>query len=292
MSVEVRSARIRLGLKDRPAVLESGHAPFRLSAALAVAAVLAAAPTLAFPAVLAGEPALDGNLRGTALVVLLLAVPLLVAAAVRTAHGSARWLVVWLGAVGYLLYQAVMFCFATPLNNFFLLYVAFLGCSVWAAVALLTHVHVSGVRARISAHLPARGIAATAVAFAALNALAWLATAFPASFTEDPRSTLDGSGLLTNVVHVQDLAFWVPAMVLSAVWLWQRRAWGALLTGGLLTFFSMECVGIAVDQWFGARADDTTSWASYEAVPLFAVLAVVAAVPLVWLHRNIDRRSA
>jgi hypothetical protein len=291
MSVEMRTARVRLSLQDRPLVLEGGAVPYRLSAALAAAAAIAAGLTLAFPSVLAGEPVMRGNLRGTALVVLVVGVPLLVAAMVRTSLGSARWLVAWVGAVAYLLYQAVMFCFATPLNSFFLPYVAYLGLGVWSAVALLHAVHISGVRARISPRLPVRAIGGLAIVFAALNGLTWLATALPASFTADPRTILEGSGLTTNPVYVQDLAFWVPAMVLAGVWLWQRKAWGALLTGGLLTFFSLECISIAVDQWFGARADDSTAWASMTAVPMFAGLAVVVALPLLWLHRNIDRQE-
>jgi hypothetical protein len=290
MSVGTRGARIKLSLQDRPLVLEGGRTPFLVSAALGAAAAAAAGLTLAFPGVVSGERVMQGNLRGTALVVLVVGVPLLVAAMVRTSHGSARWLVTWVGAVAYLLYQAVMLCFATPLNNLFLLYVAYLGTAIWAAVALLTSVHISGVRARVSPRMPVRALGAVAIVLASLNALTWLATAFPASFTADPESILEGSGLTTNPVYVQDLAFWVPAMVLAGVWLWQRKAWGALLTGGLLTFFALECLSIAVDQWFGARADASTDWASMSAVPVFAVLAVVVALPLVWLHRSIDRR--
>ena len=55
----------------------------------------------------------------------------------RTARGSAPGLVVWFGTLAYLLYQAVLFCFATPLNNLFLVYVAYLGLCFWSLVTLL-----------------------------------------------------------------------------------------------------------------------------------------------------------
>lgn len=284
-----RGGRSRLPLQDRPAVLDDGQAPYWTSGVLGLVAGLGALLSVAFPGVLQGEPALDGNLRGTALVVLLVVLPLLVVAMVRTAHGSARWLVAWVAAVAHLLYQGVMFSFATPLNNFFLLYVAHLGLAVWAAVALLLHVQVSGFRARVDAHLPARAIAASALVLAALNGLAWIAEALPASFTPDPQSLLEGSGLTTNPVYVQDLALWVPATVLAAVWLWQRRSWGALLTGGLLAFASLECLTIAVDQWYGAQADSTSTWASADAVPVFVGAAVLLALPVVRLLLDVDR---
>jgi len=99
---------------DRPAVLDSGQAPYWTSGVLGVVAGTGALLSVLFPGVLEGEPALDGNLRGTALVVLVVVLPLLALAMVRTAHGSARWLVVWLAAVAHLLYQGFMFSFATP----------------------------------------------------------------------------------------------------------------------------------------------------------------------------------
>lgn len=284
-----RGSRRRLPLQDRPAVLDSGQAPYWTSGLLGLVAASGALLSVLFPGVLHGEPVLDGNLRGTALVVLVVVLPILALAMVRTAHGSARWLVMWIAAVAHLLYQGFMFSFATPLNNFFLLYVAHLGLAVWAAAALLLHVQVAGFRARVDAQLPVRVIALSALVIAALNGLAWISAALPASFTPDPQTLLEGSGLTTNPVYVQDLALWIPAMVLAAVWLWQRRSWGALLTGALLVFASLESVTIAADQWFGSQADATSTWASAAAVPVFAAAAVLVALPAVRLLRDVDR---
>lgn len=68
---------------------------------------------------------------------LIVGLPVLIAALSGTAAGSARASVLWLGTLGYLAYQAVLFCFATPLNNFFLIYVAYLGLALWSIVLLL-----------------------------------------------------------------------------------------------------------------------------------------------------------
>ena len=98
-------------------------------------------------------------------------------------------LVVWLGALGYLLYQAVMFCFATPVNTLFLFYIAYLGLAVWSIVLLLRATDLNGYRTRISPRLPARFIAAFGLTLAALNAYVWLAQIVPAVFSSEP-STL------------------------------------------------------------------------------------------------------
>jgi len=88
---------------------------------------------------------------------------------------------------------------------------------------------------------------------------------------------------------VQDLAFWIPLMALSATLLWRRRAWGYLLVGAVLTFGVIESIGVAVDQWFGHAADPASPVAGAVMVPVFAALAGIGLVPLFFYFRNLDR---
>jgi len=279
-----------LDLADRAAVLGHGRLPYVLSGALAVVAGVSAAFSLFYSSLLGGVAVGRGNLRGTALIVLVVGVPVLVGAMVVGPRGSARALVLWLGATAYLLYQAVMFCFATPMNNLFLIYVAHLGLGLWTLIALVRRIDINSFAVRTDAGLPVRAIAGITGAVAVLNALAWLGRIVPVVFTSDPSSVLHGSGLLTNPVWVQDLAFWIPLVVLAAVWMWRRLPWGILLTGSMLAFYVIESLSIASDQWWGARADASMpDFASMSAVPAFLVAAVLTALPLVWYLRHLDR---
>ena len=278
-------------LLDRPAVLQQGQLPFAVSSALAVAAMAASALTLFMPGLLSGAEVGKGNLRGTAVVVLAVGVPLLVAGMLRTAGNSARWLVAWLGAAAYLTYQAVLFCFATPLNSLFLVYVTYLGFGIWALITLMRAVDLAGFAARVGDRFPARFVGGMLIAFSGLNAAAWLVRIVPTIGDADPSAVMAGSGLITSPVWVQDLAFWMPLALISGVWCWRRRPYGVLIAGSLLTFYVVECLGIASDQWWGVRADDSwPQWASMTAVPMFVALAVVTAVPLVWFYRSLDRQ--
>src|SRR4051794_14446528 len=99
----------------RMAVVNGGRLPYGCSSLLSAVSAAAALLSVLYPDILTGLPAANGNLRGTAVVMLVVAIPLVIIAMVWTARGSARGLVVWLGTVGYLGYQAVMLCFATPL---------------------------------------------------------------------------------------------------------------------------------------------------------------------------------
>ena len=115
LSIDTRTDRLRPG---GPAIVRAGPLPYALSGALAAAATVSAAFSFFLPSALTGAAVGNGNLRGTALVVLMLGVPTLLMAVVGTSRGSTRWLVVWLGTLGYLLYQAVLFCLATPSNTY------------------------------------------------------------------------------------------------------------------------------------------------------------------------------
>lgn len=272
----------------RPAVLAPGRAPYLLSGALVVVAAGASALSFFFSSLLTGAPVAIGCLRGTALVILAVGLPVLATAMARTARGSALAFVIWLGALAYLLYQAVMFCFATPVNTLFLIYIAYLGLAVWAIVVLLRATDLAGFRARVSPRLPARFIAGFALTVAVLNASAWLAQIIPATLSGNPATLVQDTRLLTNPVFVQDLAIWLPLLITAALATWRRQAWGMLVTGAMLAMFVLECIGIATDQWFGSQAAPLSSAASMSMVPAFAVAAAISCVPLVWYGRNVD----
>jgi hypothetical protein len=262
-----------------------------MSAALGLAAALAAGLTVAFPSVLTGVPGTNGNLRGTAVIVLVLGVPVLAAALLATRQGSARALVIWLGTLGYLLYQAGMLCFATPLNSFFLFYVAQLSLAVWSLVLLLRGTDLAAFDRRLSPRVPIRLVAGYALVVMVLNTAAWLKGILPAVLGDDPGAFLSDSGLLTNPVYIQDLAIWLALLATAAVAAWRRRVWGQLVTAAMLALFVLESISISVDQYFGSRADPTSSLSSMTMVPVFAAVALVTAGPLTVFLRHLDRRS-
>ena len=270
--------------------LRTGPLPYALSGALAVAAAASAAFSFFLPSVLTGAAVGNGNLRGTALVVLLLGVPTLVTAMVATSRGATRWLVGWLGTLGYLLYQAVLFCFATPLNSLFLCYVAYLGLAAWSIVTLLLAVDLRAFGSQVSARMPARFVAGFALALAAINAAAWLSAIVPALLRSRPGIVDEGYGtadqprLCAGPGDLAAAAHDRRGRVLAP------RAWGLLVTGAMLVMFTLEGIGVATDQWFGSRADPFSPAASMSMVPAFAALAVVTGTVLALYLHNIDRR--
>jgi hypothetical protein len=259
----------------------------RLSAAAAALVMVAAVPTFFVDGVLNGTPVMNGSARGTALTMFALALPVLAVGLVTSTRGSVWGGVALIGALGYLTYNATLLVYATPFNELFLAYVALLGLSLWSLVSALLDpwpLLVPGSR------LPARGIAAFILTVVTLNALAWLRFIVP-DLGQDPPGFLDGTGLTTNPIYVQDLAVWLPAMAIVAVLLWQRRPAGIFLAGSALIFWVIESIGVAADQWFGHRADPTSDVATQAGVVLFVVLAAATLIPLILWLRAVPART-
>jgi hypothetical protein len=251
-----------------------------LSAALGVTAAAGSLLTFTVPAVLRGGAVMNGSARGTALVVLLAGVPALAGSILLAARGSAAAVITWLGSAGFLLYNSLMFTFATPANRLFPLYLAMLALSAWSAGAVLWQADVAALGALFSPRTPVRGIAIYMWVMVTLNAAAWLARIIPAVAQGGTPAYLRGTGLPVNVVFVQDLALWLPLLAVAAAWLWQRRPWGYLLAGAGLVMWVLESASIAVDQWYGHAADPASPVASGALVPAFALLALIGLIPV------------
>jgi hypothetical protein len=245
----------------------------------------AAALTLLLPDVLLGPAVMNGSARGTALIMLLLGVPLLMGSELAEGRWPRAALVVRIGAFAYLAYNGFMLLLATPFNRLFLVYCAALGSTVFAFGLQLANVRRASIEERLPV-MPARIVGGYILAIVVLNVLAWLQKIVPALFAADPTSFLDGTGIATNPVFVLDLVFWLPSAALIGWLTWTRRPWGALLAGGYLVYGVVESIGVGVDQWLGYSADPTTPHATLGAVYLFAVLAVIGVVALTYYARS------
>jgi hypothetical protein len=255
-----------------------------LSMALALVAATSAALTFFVPGILTGPSVTNGNARGTALVMLVAAVPVLLISMSLTARGSWRAPVVWLGALGYLLYNGFLLLFLTPFNSLFLLYVATFSLCLFAIAALVRVIDAPALAARFRG-IPSRGLALYVWTIVFLNLLTWLRTIVPALGADDPPSFMDGSGVVTNPIFVQDLVFWFPMAALGAWWLWKGRPWGVPVVGAWLVYGLLESIGVATDQWFGYRANPDTTFATVGGMWLFIALGAIGLIPLYFFFR-------
>jgi hypothetical protein len=258
---------------------------YALSVILAIVGGVTAALTFFISDVLTGPAVTNGNARGTSLVMLALATPVLVLSIWWERRGSWRARYWWLGSIFYFTYNAFLLLFLTPFNSLFLLYVITPSFALFAILSLVLAGRYVPIEGQVD-RVPARRLAVFVWTIVALNLLAWLQVVVPAVFSEDPTSFLDGLGVATNAIYVQDLVVWLPLMTLAGWWMWNRRPLGVLLTGSWLAFGILEGIGIAVDQWFGHQADPASHHASLEVIPIMIGLAIVNLIGLYFYLRR------
>lgn len=269
---------LRAAKNDTGRVVPAGGIAYWLSGALAVVAAVNALLTYLVSDVLRGTAVMNGSARGTALVVLLAGVPVLAGSLILASRGSAIAVVTWLAAVGFLLYNALMFVFATPVNRLFLLYLAMLSLAAWSAGTLLWHTDVRALARLVPARAPMRMAAGYLWALVLLNGGAWLVRILPTLAGSGEPGYLRGTGMTTNIVFVQDLALWLPLTAVAAAWLWLGKPAGYLLGGASVVMGVIEGISIAVDQWYGHVADPASTVVSAVLTPVFGVLALLSLV--------------
>ncbi len=223
-----------------------------------------------------------GNMRGTALTVLLVALPLVLVSMWRAAGGALRARLLWLGGLAYLAYNAVMYCFATHFNALFLLFAAMLALSFWSLLALLRSFDLDRV-GRASRGLPRRVIAGYLLLCTLLFAALWLRSILPASLDNAMPPELVEMGLAQNPVWVLDFAFTFPLMVVGSLWLLRGRPWGSVIAGMMVIMLTIETASIGVDQVFGHLHDPG---APLDAVPVMIVFTIAGlGMTLLFLRR-------
>jgi hypothetical protein len=140
------------------------------------------------------------------------------------------------GVLVYLVYTYVVAAFDVKFNSFFLVYVALLGCSLYALVGGLATVNMAEIKACFTEKTPAKPISIYLAVLAVLFYFLWLSEIFPALMAgKIPQSILD-NGTPTSAIHVLDMAWILPAFSITAVSLWRKQALGYTLAGVPLSY--------------------------------------------------------
>jgi hypothetical protein len=165
---------------------------------------------------------------GNDLVTLLVAVPLLAIALAGAARSSARAWLLWLGVLGYAIYNYAFYLFGAALNVFFLLYVGALVVAASAMILGLAHTDAAHIAAAFPPATPTRLIGGGLVAVAIGLASIWIAMWAAFVFAGTP---LPVESEAFRLVAALDLSLMVPALVCGGALLWRKSPWGYVVGG-------------------------------------------------------------
>ena len=156
---------------------------------------------------------------------------------------SIAGLLLWLGLLIYLAYSYVYYAFFMHFGSWFLVYTAILGISFYTLIGALVNLtknEIKQIENNAFSKWPAVYLLVNGFMFLVL----WLMEIIPSLVKGDiPKSATD-VGLWLNPVHVMDLAFILPGMVLTAVLLRKKNSTGFLLAVPFMVFAIV--MGIAI----------------------------------------------
>jgi hypothetical protein len=215
----------------------------------------------------------------------LVSVAVLLMAVYFVSKGSVKALLVWMGALLTLLYAYVIYAFAAHFNSLFLVYVAIVGLSFYTFLSSVLGLQPDRLWPRFVASTKAKAVSAYLLLVAVLFALLWLSQDIPAILAGKAPQSVTANGLLTNPVHVLDLGLYLPAMIITAMFLWRRKFLGYFFAIPLLVFSILTGIGIiAIDVVTGMRGLPTSL-----GVDLFiAAISVVSLVLSVLFVRDVQ----
>jgi hypothetical protein len=181
---------------------------------------------------------------GQDIVNLAVAVPALLLSAWFVRKGSVRALLIWLGALIYVIYSYLMYAFSVHFGPVFPVYVAALGLAFYALFGSLLCMDRAGLAGVFPPAVRVKPAAAylmfTGIAFSGL----WLSDIIRALAAGSPPAGVAETGLPVNFVHVEDLGFVLPGMIITSVLLWKRKALGYLFAVPLMVFAAIMGTGI------------------------------------------------
>jgi hypothetical protein len=255
-----------------------------LTAPIAVLMAIASASGLFIPDLYRDAPSLVAQAIGQDAITLAVALPVLVVTAIFTGRGSKRARLIWLGMLVYAAYTYASYAFGIRFNPLFLIYVALLGCSTYALIGALATTDLAGMKAAFTERTPVRSVSIFLLVVAALFYLMWLSEAIPASLTGIPPESVQEDGTPTNVIHVLDMAWLLPAVIIAAVNLWRKRPLGYTLAPALLANLVFLPLAILSMILFQARGGEPVA---LPLVMIFLALFGVSLGMLIWVLKKL-----
>jgi hypothetical protein len=260
-----------------------------LTLPIAILLAIAAGCGLFVPGLYRDAPSLAAQAIGQDLISFAIVLPVLIASAIVAYRGSARARLVWLGALVYLVYCYALLAFDVKFNPLFLVYVALLGCSLYALIGGLATADMAGIKASFAEKAPTKTVCVYLAVLAALFCFLWLSEIIPALAAGQIPPSVQEDGTPTNGVQVLDLACILPAFGITAVSLWRKQALGYTLAGVMLSYLVLLVLAIVSMVAFMVRDGQPVAVAE---VAIFGTLLASSLGMLSWYVTSIGRSAA
>lgn len=142
---------------------------------------------------------------------------------------------VWVGSLFYSIYTFSIYAFTIHFGLLFPVYVFVLGLSFYVVLFSLRQQHTKQFKDYFRPGWINKFLAGLLIFFGGFFYIVWESEIFQSLNTSSVPASIVETDLLTNPVHVLDLAFLLPAMIISGILLWNKKTLGYLLAPAIMT---------------------------------------------------------
>ena len=200
-------------------------------------------------------------------------------------RGSLRAFLLWLGVLAFTVYNYVIYMFSVPFGPLFLLWIAVFALSLYSVIGGVSSADHEAIRLSFTSQRAVKVAAWFLIITGVLFALLWLSEDVPALMAgKTPQSVID-AGLPTNPVHVLDLAFFLPAVIITGALLLKRRALAYTLAPSFILFLILTGVPILITPVVQTAREEVAGWGVV--APIGTLTAVLLCL-LIWLMSTVQ----
>ena len=213
---------------------------------------------------------------------LFVVLPVLVLSTIFARRGSLRAALIWTGTLGFLFYNFLIYAFAVHFNPMFLAYCAVLGLSFYGWITALGYLSPDEVAQKFSSRAPRIPIISVFLFIAVSAAWREITDIVAAIRSGQTPAAIAQTGQFTDPIHVIDLCFLLPALVIAAVLLLRRKEKGLVLAPVLsvvIILISIEVVAIILVMINKGLSSD------YRPAVSFGATGALVTALLIWYFR-------
>jgi hypothetical protein len=219
---------------------------------------------------------------------LVIVAPIWLILAVLALRGSLRAYLCWLGILTFTVYNYVIYTFSIPFGPLFLLWVAVFGISLYALIGGIAAVRHDAVMSQFTNSRAIKVVAWFLIITAVLFSFLWLSEDIPALISGTRPQSLADMALPTNPVHILDLAFFLPAVLLTGVLLLKRKPLGYTFAPSAIIFIILTGVTILINPVVQSMRGEAAAWSVVGPIGTLTVLSIGL---LLWLLSTMRPRS-
>lgn len=191
---------------------------------------------------------------------------------------SLKALLVWLGALFYIIYSYILYSFFVHFGFLFPVYIAALSFAFYAFIGGIIYLSRQDILSRFSV-VRVKMMSILLGVIASLFFLLWLSDIFGALIKGTLPNDLDKIGLMVNPVHVLDMAFLLPGALVTSFMVWRKKYLGFIFAIPFAIFFIL--MGLAIVSMMMVLSQNGFALA----VPQMIAMVVVVIISLITVVR-------